>query len=54
MNDLNLKGVLPATVLPMTADYEPDFKAFARYLDWLVAENAVAFQSTWTLEKDHS
>lgn len=43
MKELNLKGVLPATILPMTADYEPDFKAYARYLDWLVAENAVAF-----------
>jgi 4-hydroxy-tetrahydrodipicolinate synthase len=43
MKDLNLKGVLPAAVLPMTADYEPDFKAYARYLDWLVAQNAVAF-----------
>ncbi|MCX6083263.1 MAG: dihydrodipicolinate synthase family protein [Chloroflexi bacterium] len=43
MKDLNLKGILPATVLPMTADYEPDFKAFAKYLDWLVAEHAVAF-----------
>lgn len=42
MRDLNLKGVLPAAVLPMTADYEPDFKAFARYLDWLIAEHAVA------------
>jgi 4-hydroxy-tetrahydrodipicolinate synthase len=43
MKDLNLKGVLPAAVLPMTADYEPDFKAYARYLDWLVAEHAIAF-----------
>jgi 4-hydroxy-tetrahydrodipicolinate synthase len=43
MKELNLKGVLPAAVLPMTADYEPDFKAYARYLDWLVSESAVAF-----------
>jgi 4-hydroxy-tetrahydrodipicolinate synthase len=42
MQNLNLKGVLPAAILPMTSDYEPDFKAFAHYLDWLVAENAVA------------
>ncbi len=42
MKELNLKGVLPAAVLPMTADYEPDYKAFARYVDWLVAENATA------------
>lgn len=42
MRDLNLKGVLPAAILPMTSDYEPDFKAFARYLDWLISEHAVA------------
>ena len=42
MKDLNLKGVLPAAILPMTKDYEPDFKAFSHYLDWLIAENAVA------------
>ncbi len=43
MKDIHLKGVLPATILPMTADYEPDYKAYARYLDWLIAENAIAF-----------
>jgi 4-hydroxy-tetrahydrodipicolinate synthase len=42
MQELNLKGVLPAAILPMTADYEPDYSAFAHYLDWLIAENAVA------------
>ena len=42
MKDLNLKGVLPAAILPMHADYEADFTAFARYLDWLIAEKAVA------------
>src|SRR5512136_2987429 len=42
MKDLKLNGVLPAAVLPMTADYEPDFKAYSRYLDWLIAENAIA------------
>jgi 4-hydroxy-tetrahydrodipicolinate synthase len=42
MKDLNLKGVLPAAVLPMTEDYEPDFKAFSHYLDWLITENATA------------
>jgi 4-hydroxy-tetrahydrodipicolinate synthase len=41
MKDLNIKGVLPAAVLPMTADYEPDYPAFARYLEWLIAEKAV-------------
>lgn len=42
MVDINLKGMIPATILPMTADYKPDSDAYARYLDWLVAENAVA------------
>ena len=42
MKELNLKGVLPAAVLPMTADYEPDYKAFAHYIEWLMAENATA------------
>ena len=41
MKEINLKGVFPATVLPMTADYEPNFPAYARYLDWLIAEQAV-------------
>jgi 4-hydroxy-tetrahydrodipicolinate synthase len=42
MKDLNLKGVIPAAILPMTADYEPVYPAFAKYIDWLIAENAVA------------
>jgi len=28
--------------LPMTIDREPDFDAFAHYLEWLISENAVA------------
>ncbi len=42
MKDINLKGILPAAIVPMTADYELDYKAYARYLDWLIAENAIA------------
>jgi 4-hydroxy-tetrahydrodipicolinate synthase len=42
MKDINLKGVVPAVILPMSADYEPDYPAFARYLEWIIAENAVA------------
>jgi 4-hydroxy-tetrahydrodipicolinate synthase len=41
MKELNVKGVYPATILPMTADYEPDFSAYARYLNWLISENAL-------------
>lgn len=43
MNKLNVNGVLPAAILPMTADYEPDYPAYARYLEWLITQNAVAF-----------
>ena len=43
MKEINVKGVLPAAVLPMTADYEPDYAAYARYLEWLIGEKAVAF-----------
>lgn len=42
MKNINLKGVLPAAILPMDSDYAPDYKAFAHYADWLIAENAVA------------
>ncbi len=42
MKEINLKGMVPAAVLPMRANYEPDFEAYARYLEWLIAENAVA------------
>lgn len=39
---INLKGMVPAAVLPMTADYRPDYEAYARYLGWLIAENAIS------------
>jgi len=42
MKDLDLKGIIPAAVLPMNADYEPQYKAFANYVNWLIAEKAVA------------
>jgi dihydrodipicolinate synthase/N-acetylneuraminate lyase len=40
MKAINLNGVLPAAIVPMTSDYEPDYRAYARYLEWLIAENA--------------
>lgn len=43
MDSINLKGVFPAAILPMTEDYEPDFSAYADYLEWLIAQNAVGF-----------
>lgn len=42
MIDINLKGMVPAAVLPMTVDYQLDYGAYARYLEWLIAENAVS------------
>lgn len=42
MNEINLKGMIPAAILPMTADYEPDYAAYARYLKWLIAEDAIS------------
>lgn len=42
MKNLNLKGVIPAAILPMTADYEPDYKAFEKYINWLIDQQAVA------------
>ena len=42
MSPLNLHGIIPATVLPMTLDYAPDLKTLERYLDWVIAQGAVA------------
>lgn len=42
MKEINLKGMIPAAIVPMTADYEPDFDAYADYLEWLISENAIA------------
>jgi 4-hydroxy-tetrahydrodipicolinate synthase len=42
MNIPNLKGVIPAAILPMTSDFEPDYDAFPRYIHWLISQNAVS------------
>ena len=42
MKEINLNGVVPAVILPMTSDYEPDYAAFANYLEWIIAEKAIA------------
>jgi 4-hydroxy-tetrahydrodipicolinate synthase len=42
MQNLNLKGVIPAAILPMRADFEPDYQAFEKYITWLISQNAVA------------
>jgi 4-hydroxy-tetrahydrodipicolinate synthase len=38
----DLRGIIPATILPMTADYEPDFGAYQRYLKWILDQAPVA------------
>ncbi len=42
MGKLNLKGIIPATVLPMTPEFEPDLKTLERYLDWVICQGPVA------------
>lgn len=42
MQNINIRGVLPAAILPMTADYEPAWEAYADYIDWLIGQKAVA------------
>ena len=42
MTSLNLRGIIPAVVLPMTEDYQPDLPAFKRYLEWLIPQGPVA------------
>lgn len=39
---MNLKGVVPAAILPMDENYEPDYEAYSGYLDWLIRQKAVA------------
>jgi 4-hydroxy-tetrahydrodipicolinate synthase len=41
MSDLNLKGIIPAVIVPMGRDYSIDFEAFRRYLEWVVSQNPV-------------
>ncbi len=42
MSSLNFQGIIPATVLPMTAQFEPDLKALEFYLDWVIRQRPVA------------
>lgn len=42
MEDINLKGMIPAAIVPMTADRELNFDAYALYIEWLISENAIA------------
>jgi 4-hydroxy-tetrahydrodipicolinate synthase len=42
MNALDLKGIIPATVLPMTADAEIDEPELRRYIRWIAAQGIAA------------
>lgn len=42
MNELNLKGIIPAIVLPMTREAQPDLPALRRYVEWLIPQRPVA------------
>ncbi|HBY96923.1 MAG TPA: dihydrodipicolinate synthase family protein, partial [Chloroflexi bacterium] len=42
MSSPNLRGIIPATVLPMTDDYKPDLKALGPYLNWVIEQGPVA------------
>ncbi len=42
MPRLNVHGLIPATVLPMTDDARPDLPALRRYLEWVTGQGPVA------------
>ena len=42
MNDIDLRGIIPAIVTPMTRDAELDLQALRRYGDWLADQGSVA------------
>ncbi len=41
MNQADLEGIIPATIVPMRADYSIDFPALETYLDWVVSQDPV-------------
>ena len=41
MDTLNLKGIIPAVIVPMRQDYSIDFDAFRRYVAWVISQGAV-------------
>ena len=42
MRDLDLRGIIPAIVTPMTPDDSLDLPALRRYVEWLVAQGPIA------------
>lgn len=43
MNAQDLKGMYPATILPMDETYRPDYAAYGDYLEWLIGQKAAGF-----------
>lgn len=41
MRELDLRGIIPATILPMTEDYRIDEPGLRRYLRWVVEQGPV-------------
>jgi len=41
MKAINLKGIIPAVIVPMRSDYSIDIDAFRRYLDWVISMKPV-------------
>ena len=42
MQDINLRGIIPAIVTPMTSEAELDLPALRRYAEWLAEQGPVA------------
>lgn len=42
MSELNLRGLIPATLLPMTEDYQIDESALRAYIRWLLSFDGLA------------
>ena len=42
MNDIDLRGIIPAIVTPMTSDGKLDLPALRRYVQWLAEQGPVA------------
>ena len=42
MNDIDLRGIIPAIVTPMTSEGELDLPALRRYVQWLAEQGPVA------------
>jgi 4-hydroxy-tetrahydrodipicolinate synthase len=36
---MELKGIIPAAVLPMTADFKPDLESYTEYITWLLSHD---------------